>query len=297
MGDLDFDPRLTFRSRQLSIAMVEPMEHMSDTNVKRKPSPPMETPRRSEPRNDLRTPRRVEFSRIRNLRAFEEIADQIRRELSDRRLRAGDRLPPERMLAEQFGVSRNTLREALRSLENAGLLRLQKGATGGAFVRESTGDAIVTGLRDMFHLGAIQPEHLTEARVLIESVAVRTACERATAEDLEALNANIASAARAARENIDFYDQAAIHLDFHRIIARGTKNPVIVIVMEALLDVMQHFIRAIGQTRNPWVLPSRRRFMKRFEARDSDGAVKEMEQHLERLNRRYLSLMKEKDPR
>ena len=105
--------------------MVQPMEHMNDMNVKRtKPT--------------RVTPRRAEFSRIRNLRAFEEIADQIRRELSDRRLRAGDRLPPERVLAEQFGVSRNTLREALRSLENAGLLRLQKGATGGAFVREST---------------------------------------------------------------------------------------------------------------------------------------------------------------
>jgi GntR family transcriptional regulator, transcriptional repressor for pyruvate dehydrogenase complex len=241
------------------------------------------------------TPRRVEFSRIRNLRAFEEIADQIRKELSDRRLRAGDRLPPERMLAEQFGVSRNTLREALRSLENAGLLRLQKGATGGAFVRESTGDAIVTGLRDMFHLGAVEPEHLTEARVMIESSAVRTACERATSEDIAALNANIAAAAKAARQNIDFYEQAANHLDFHRIIARATKNPVLVIVMEALLDVMQHFIRAIGQIKNPWVLPSRRRFMKHFEAGDADAAVAEMEQHLERLNRHYLSLVKEKD--
>ena len=265
--------------------MVEPMEHISSTKVKRKKSA------------RVAAPRRPEFSRIRNLRAFEEIADQIRKELSDRRLRAGDRLPPERALAEQFGVSRNTLREALRSLENAGLLRLQKGATGGAFVRESTGDAIITGLRDMFHLGAIAPEHLTEARVLIESIAVRTACERATVEDIEALNANIAAAARAVRENIDFYEQAAIHLDFHRIIARAAKNPVMVIVMEALLDVMQHFIRAIGQKRNPWVLPSRRRFMKHFEAGDSDAAVKEMEQHLERLNRHYLSLMKEKTAR
>jgi GntR family transcriptional repressor for pyruvate dehydrogenase complex len=263
--------------------MVEPMEHMLNSNVKRQDSA------------RVVAPRRVEFRRIRNLRAFEEIADQIRKELSDRRLRAGDRLPPERALAEQFGVSRNTLREALRSLENAGLLRLQKGATGGAFVRESTGDAIVTGLRDMFHLGAIQPEHLTEARVLIESIAVRAACERATPEDIAALNANITSAERAVREEIDFYDQAAIHLDFHRIIARATKNPVMVIVMEALLDVMQHFIRAIGQKRNPWVLPSRRRFMKHFEAGESDAAVAEMEEHLERLNRHYLSLLKEKD--
>ena len=263
--------------------MVEPMEHMSSAKVKRKKSA------------RAVAPRRPEFSRIRNLRAFEEIADQIRKELSDRRLRAGDRLPPERALAEQFGVSRNTLREALRSLENAGLLRLQKGATGGAFVRESTGEAVITGLRDMFHLGAIQPEHLTEARVMIESIAVRTACERATREDIEALNANIAAAERAARDKSDFYDQAAIHLEFHRILARATKNPVMVIVMDALIDVMQHFIRAIGQKRNPWVIPSRRRFMKHFEAGESDAAVEEMEQHLERLNRHYLSLMKEKD--
>lgn len=252
-------------------------------------------PVRGEVRRETRRRGRAEFRRIRTPRAFEEIAEQIRRELSDRRLRVGDRLPPERELAEQFGVSRNTLREALRALENAGLLELRKGAAGGAFVRESTGNAVIAGLRDMFHLGAIEPEHLTEARVLIESIAVRTACERATAEDLAALRANLAAAERAAAGNSDFYEQAAIHLDFHRILARATRNPVMGIVMEALIDVMQHFIRAIGQTRNPWVMPSRRRFMKAFETGDIEGAVAEMRRHLERLNRHYLSLLKEKD--
>ncbi len=199
------------------------------------------------------------------------------------------------MLAEQFGVSRNTLREALRSLEDSGLLRLQKGATGGALVRESTGDAIVVAMRDMFHLGAIQPEHLTEARVLIEASVVRVACARATSADVAALKANIVSAEQAGRAKADFFDQAKIHLDFHRILARATKNPVMEIVMEALIDVMARFIRAIGQSRNPWVLPSRRRFIKHFEARASDAAVAEMEQHLERLNRYYLALVREKD--
>ncbi|HXW83752.1 MAG TPA: FadR/GntR family transcriptional regulator [Candidatus Binataceae bacterium] len=270
------------------------MEHGSNKLVKRDPRRRAHPSARSS--NESRTAERLlQFKRIRTPRAFEEIAEQIRKQLSDRRLRAGDRLPPERALAAQFGVSRNTLREALRSLENSGLLRLQKGATGGAFVRESTGDAIVTGLRDMFHLGAIQPGQLTEARVAIESIAVRMACERATAEDIDALNANIAAAERAARDKIDFYDQAATHLDFHRILARATKNPVMEIVMEALLDVMLHFIRAIGQQRNPWVLPSRRRFMKHFAAGESDAAVAEMEQHLERLNRFYLALVKEHD--
>jgi DNA-binding FadR family transcriptional regulator len=271
------------------------MEHRVKTKVKRGESTGVAIPLRGETREDTRAPGAFEFRRIRTPRAFEEISDQIRKELSDRRLRAGDRLPAERALAQQFGVSRNTLREALRSLENAGLLRLQKGATGGAFVRESTGDAIVTGLRDMFHLGAIAPEHLTEARVLIESIVVRVACERATPDDIAALKGNIAAAEREARDKTDFYQQAATHLDFHRILARATKNPLMEIVMEALVDVMQHFIQAIGQKRNPWVLPSRRRFMKHFEAGESDRAVAEMEEHLKRLNRHYLSLLKEQN--
>jgi len=235
------------------------------------------------------------FRPVRGVRAFEEIAAQIRQELTERRLRPGDRLPAERLLAAQFGVSRNTLREALRSLENSGLLRLRKGAAGGAFVSESNGDAVVTGLHDMFRLGSIQPEELTEARVLIESIAVRMACERATADDLAALKENIAAAERAARERVDFYELAAIHLEFHRILALATHNPVMVIVMQALVDVMQHFIRRIGQSRASWVLPARRRFIRHLEAGEVDAAVLEMKQQLERLNRHYLSLIRQWD--
>ena len=271
--------------------MVEPMERKGDMSVERAEFPSAVPPPRERPRSATQ----IRFRPIKTTRAFEEIADQIRNELSGRRLKAGDRLPPERALAGQFGVSRNTLREALRSLENAGLLRLQKGASGGAIVRESTGEAIVTGLRDMYHLGAISPEHLTEARVLIESIVVRCACERATPEDIAALNANIDAAEKAARDRMLFLDQASIHLDFHRILGRATKNPVMVIVMEALIEVMLHFIREIGQQQNRWVLPSRHRFMKHFKAHDSDSAAAEMEEHLERLNRYYLSQLKENE--
>jgi DNA-binding FadR family transcriptional regulator len=267
------------------------MEHGRDLTVKRASRMRgIAGPRAAQP---LRV--RACFRPIKTARAFEGIAHQIRAELAAGRLTAGDRLPPERELAEQFGVSRNTLREALRSLENAGLLHLRKGAAGGAFVRDSTGEAVIAGFRDMFHLGAISPEHLTEARVLIESIVVRVACARATSADLAALEANIAAAAKAARVGADFYDQAAIHLDFHRTLARATQNPVMVIVMDALLDVMPHFIRAIGQTRNRWVLPSRRRFMKHLAAHDSEAAVAEMESHLVRLNRHYLSLLRSKE--
>lgn len=228
------------------------------------------------------------FRAIRPARAFDEIAAQIRAELAEGRLQVGSRLPSERALSEQFGVSRNTLREALRSLEHAGLIRLHKGAHGGAFISERSGDAIIAGLMDMYHLGAIQPAQLTEARIWLEEIVVREACRRATEQDFEALETNVREAAEATRTG-DFALRAHKHLEFHRMLTRMTGNPIMVIVMNGVLDVLAHFIGKIGQQENPYVVPSRRRFMKHFRARDADKSVAEMTAHLKRLQRTYLS--------
>ena len=230
----------------------------------------------------------VKFQTIRSARAFAEIATQIRTELAEGRLRVGSRLPSERALSEQFGVSRNTLREALRSLENAGLIRLRKGATGGAFISERSGDAVGTGLLDMYHLGAIQPAQLTEARIWLESIVVREACARATQADIDELNASIEEAEDAAKQG-NFALRAEKRLNFHRILARMTGNPIMVLLMNGVLDVLGHFINKIGEYENTFVLPSRRRFMKHLIARDADAAVAEMEASLKRLQRNYLS--------
>ena len=112
---------------------------------------------------------------VRAPRAFEAIAALIPSELAAGHLGVGSRLPSERALAEQFGVSRNTLHEALRSLEHAGLVQLHTGAQGGAFIAQRSGQAIATGLQDLFSLGAIQPAQLTEARIWLEAVVVREA--------------------------------------------------------------------------------------------------------------------------
>ena len=229
------------------------------------------------------------------MRAADDITAQIRAEVSSGRLKPGARLPSERELAERFGVSRNTLREALRSLEHGGLLQLRQGATGGAFVREGNNEAAVAGLRDMFHLGAIRPEHLTEARIWIETVVVRAACQRAKAADRARLNANI-EAATAAHHARDFYAAAELHLKFHGLLADSTHNPVLVLMMDALTGVMRQFLTRIGPAESPYVLPSRQRFMQHLAARDADAAVAEMEQHLKRLHRRYLSLAAGRKP-
>jgi GntR family transcriptional repressor for pyruvate dehydrogenase complex len=235
------------------------------------------------------------FRPIRSPRAFEEIAAQIRAQLAEGWLRVGDRLPAERALAEQFGVSRNTLREALRWLEHAGLVRLQKGASGGAFITEASGEAIATGLLDMYHSGTITPAQLTEARIWLEAVVVREACLRATPHDLEQLRDNVRRAEEANAQG-DLHTRAELNLEFHRHLARMTGNPVVVIVMDSMLAVLRHFIRSIGHYENSFVLPSRKRFIRLMEARDVDGAIAEMESSLKRLQRSYLSRAKEAAP-
>jgi DNA-binding FadR family transcriptional regulator len=226
----------------------------------------------------------LEFAAIAPARAVDEIAAQVREMIATGKLKPGDRLPAERDLSAQLHVSRNTLREALRALEHAGIIEMRKGATGGAFVRRGSSGVIVNGLRDLYHLGAITPEQLTEARIWLSEVVVRVACDRATDEDFAALDANIEASARAA----DFDERARHNRDFHVILARATRNPIMVITMESIMAVFAQFILQIGPSDNTFILPSRRRFMKHLRARDAPAAVAEMTKALSRLQTKYM---------
>jgi DNA-binding FadR family transcriptional regulator len=234
------------------------------------------------------------FAPIAPQRAFEEIAAQIRQLVASGKLRPGDRLPAERDLSAKFNVSRNTLREALRALELSGMIELRKGATGGAFVLPGSSGVVVNGLRDLYHLGAITPEHLTEARTWLSEIVVRVACERLTEADLDALEVNV-DAAAAAQKAGNFDERARLHREFHNLLAACTRNPIIEITMEAVMEVMRKFIESIGPSENPYTLPSRRRLLKHLRARDADAAVAEMTKFLGRLQAQYMALWNSTD--
>jgi GntR family transcriptional repressor for pyruvate dehydrogenase complex len=76
------------------------------------------------------------FNSVKSNKISEHIIEQIRKAIFEGKLKPGDKLPPERELIENFGVSKATLREAMRSLEVLGFLEIRKGASGGAFVTE-----------------------------------------------------------------------------------------------------------------------------------------------------------------
>ena len=229
------------------------------------------------------------FAAVAPARAADEIARQIRELVASGQIKPGDRLPSERDLAQRLHVSRNTLREALLALEHAGMIEMRKGAAGGAFVLPGDSGAIVTGLKDLYHLGAITPQQLTDARIWLSDVVVRVACQRATEEDFEQFEANVAASAQAQRAG-DFGTRQRLNREFHVLLARATRNPIMASMMEALMEVMGEFIGRIGPSDNPFVLPSRRRLLRHLRARDEKAAVAEIVTSLTRLQDKYLAL-------
>lgn len=221
-------------------------------------------------------------------RIFQEVANQLRRTISEGRLKPGDKLPPERELAQMFGVSRNTMREALRALELSGLIELRLGSTGGAFVLPGSSNAVVNGMRDLYFLGAISPEDLTDARVSVSAAVLRMACDRMTEEDFAALEANIAAAERAHRSG-DFEERTRHHQAFHVLLARATRNPILIATTEGIMEVTRQFVNAIGPSGDQaYTLPSRKRLVAHLRNRDAEAAVKEMSTTLGKLHRGYM---------
>ena len=161
------------------------------------------------------------FTPVAQGRISEMIADQIRTLVRSGRLGPGDRLPSERDLCQQFGVSRVTVRDALRLLEGAGLIDTRVGARGGAFVRVPTGSQIGEGIADMVVMAALHADEVTEARQVVELGIVGLVCDRATEEDLAELREICDRSAAAVAENR--YD-VSYSAEFHTRFARAAHN-------------------------------------------------------------------------
>src|SRR5947207_3659488 len=164
------------------------------------------------------------FAPIAVTRASSSIADQIRQAIVTGKLTQGSRLPPERELAEQFGVSRVTVRDALRALEAMGLLEVRVGARGGAFVTVPSGSIMGQTMSDMMMMSALTPEDVVEARLVIELGTVSLACARAPHEDLERL---IEQCERGREALAAGTYNRGLSWDFHALLVASIHNPAV----------------------------------------------------------------------
>lgn len=180
----------------------------------------------SEPRVPASADRTAEmFNRVNAGRISGMIVDQIRLLIRDGHLAAGDRLPSERELGERFGVSRVTVREALRGLEANGLVTIKVGAHGGAFVTAPTSERVGEGISDLLSLSVLTPAQVTEARQVLELSLVPLVCERATEQDIADL-LDICDRADAALKTGEEYP-VSLSAEFHTRLSRATHNPAI----------------------------------------------------------------------
>ncbi|MCW1934989.1 FadR/GntR family transcriptional regulator [Pararhodobacter zhoushanensis] len=223
------------------------------------------------------------FKPISGTRAFEVISEQVRAQIEARQLRPGDKLPPERELAVQFGVSRNAVREALRGLESSGLIGLHKGVHGGAFVLEPSNTPVLRSFRDMMSLGQISLDNLTAARIGIMKVILESAAQAATPDDLRRLERNIdaTEAALKARRDDELLELTA---DFYNLLAEATQNPVLVLVITPIYEIVRRFVVAAGIRATEPVIDSRRALLVKLRARDAKGAIALMVEHLETVH-------------
>lgn len=232
------------------------------------------------------------FTRVKPQRAFEAVTDRLRMMISEGQLKAGDKLPPERALCERLGVGRASLREALRSLEAAGVIELRKGRTGGAFITAGDLTAVSNGMRDLLYLQNMSFADLTEARIRVTHDVVELALERLTAEDLAVMEANVAEA-EALFAAGRLMDKTQKNIEFHILLARATKNPIFVLLVQTLTDLFVQFVRRLGSETTRDTFESRRRFLTALQRGNVKAAIKEMDSNLRKVHNLYSQLARQ----
>lgn len=188
------------------------------------------------------------FTKVQVSRVSEEIIRQVEQAIYSEKLLPGDRLAPERELAEQFGVSRITIRDALRVLESNGLIEIRVGANGGAFVREPNLDSLSSSLNSMIKFKKATLLELTEARKIIETATAELAADRASPEDLELLE-EVVMQARKALETGDLYYMPH-SVNFHSALAKSAKNYILELTVGSFRTLFYNVLEQLLPTRD-----------------------------------------------
>ena len=175
------------------------------------------------------------FKKAKQSRVFQDVVEQIQDAIINGKLSPGTKLPPERELKDRFNTSRGTLREALRVLEQKGLIEIKLGVSGGAIVKRIDAEPVVESLALLIRSGGVSLEHLAEFRIKIEGSLVELAATRATKKDIKALEA-LFNQAKACYKKNDWGNFLKIDEKMHTYIGTMTRNPVFQFVQKSIHD-------------------------------------------------------------
>jgi GntR family transcriptional repressor for pyruvate dehydrogenase complex len=216
---------------------------------------------------------------MREPRLSDKVADMMLKTILSERLDVGDRLPSERELGEQFGVSRTVVREAVRALAAKGVIEVRAGS--GLRVAAVNASAVSESMSLFLHGVGLDFEKVHEVRSMLEVHIAGLAAERATDDDIAQLRA---AHARMTAEIADVDTASHTDLEFHRIIARSTHNDLFLLLMDSigtsLLDIRRGNL-GYGPAASAATLDQHQHVLERIEAHDPQGARDAMAAHLE----------------
>lgn len=175
------------------------------------------------------------FKQVKQSKAYQDVVEQIQESIMAGTLKAGCLLPAERELKEQFGISRGTLREALRVLEQKGLIEIRTGVSGGSMVREINSDNLSDNLGLLIRNCAVSLKDLAEFREEMEGGVAALAAERASADDVALLKTLLVEAEANLSQGRPGWD-AFIRTDeqLHLALARMSGNLLFLTVLQSL---------------------------------------------------------------
>jgi GntR family transcriptional regulator, transcriptional repressor for pyruvate dehydrogenase complex len=186
--------------------------------------------------------RDVSFAPLGRRKAYEEVADRIRERIFTAAVKTGERLPTERELAVQFGVSRVVVREAIRALELSGLLQVKKGPKGGIFIIEDHQRPITDSIANLLGRGDARLKDLFEVRLLIEPYAAERVARIGTAQNFSELAALVEQTDAEHDCGVDIRN---LNIELHCRIIRMTRNPVLAVVGETVLMLLADRLKSV----------------------------------------------------
>jgi GntR family transcriptional repressor for pyruvate dehydrogenase complex len=162
----------------------------------------------------------------------DQIIEQIRNAILSGRFKPGDKVASEKELMSEFGVSKATLREALRVLEGMGLVEIKKGIAGGVFIAEVDMKTTIHGIINFLHFKTVSIKDITMIRYLLEPPVAQIAASRIQPEDIVKLESMIV-------EHPAVPDAVVSReIGFHRYLARMTENPILILVMDFIDNIL-----------------------------------------------------------
>jgi len=210
-------------------------------------------------------------------RLVDQVVEEIQGLIVSGHLELGMKLPPERELAEQIGVSRTVIREAVQVLVTKGLMETKHGV--GTVVCRASNDHFAESLNLLRLTHGVTLDDLHHVRSILEVENARLAALQATEEDISGLRQILAKMEQVKADAQTFADKDA---EFHTALAQTSHNPLMIVLLDSIREPMQEI--RVSVSRYPelfaTVMPDHAKIVERVAARDPDGARQAMQAHL-----------------